>query len=92
MFIVPSAKARMNSSQNECLWHAIDIGNMFGPTIDFEKFIRNKITEKLVVLLISIFLHGKIKIAHPFTSPNLAPNLSSDQFMGASTLTLYEVA
>jgi hypothetical protein len=33
---VLSAKMRRNSSQNEQLWHTLHIGNVFGPTFDFE--------------------------------------------------------
>ena len=49
-------------SRNERLWHTIDIGSMFEPTFGF-KFhnhfkLKNKITKKFVVLLISMLLHG----------------------------------
>jgi hypothetical protein len=48
---------------NEQLWHTLDIGNMFGPTFGLKNSqyfnLRNEITNKFVVLMISIFLHGK---------------------------------
>ena len=36
MFPVLSAKARRNQSQNEMLWHTLNINNVFGPTFNFK--------------------------------------------------------
>ena len=54
--LVLSAKLR----RNERLWQTMDIGNMLGPTFDFKHFhLRNKITNKIAVLMIFIFLHNE---------------------------------
>ena len=47
--------------RNEWLWRILDIGNMFRPTFGFKNNfnLRNKITKKITILLISIVLHGK---------------------------------
>ena len=57
--LVLSAKER----RNERLWRILNIGNMFKPTMGskIQRIInlRIKITKKIVVLLISICVHGK---------------------------------
>ena len=57
--LVLSAKVRINKG----LWQSLGIGNMFMPTFGFKIHsvlnLRNKITGKFAILLISIFLHIK---------------------------------
>lgn len=56
---------RRNSSQNERVWHHLDTGNVLRPTFWLKRLtivgnfnLKNKITGTIVILLISIFLHG----------------------------------
>ena len=36
MSLILSATVRMNLSQNEWLWHTLDIGNVVGPTLSLK--------------------------------------------------------
>ena len=36
MSMVPSGKVKTNSSQNEWLWHTLDISNVFEPTFGLQ--------------------------------------------------------
>ena len=68
---------------NERLWQTLDIGNMLRPTFGFKyshefQFKELNYGSFLAVLLISIFLHGKIYIALYFLRSR-AESLKSDR-------------
>ena len=82
--LVLSAKVR----RNEWLWHTLDIvvcsGELLAWKIQKDFNLRNKITEKFAVLMISIFLHMK-NLHHLYFSKSGAKSLKWT-VTGASTL------
>ena len=61
--------------RNEQLWQTLDIGDMFGPKFHNNFNLRNTITEKNLVLLISIFLHGEKTCTALYLSKSSAKSL-----------------
>ena len=70
------------SGLNERLWWTLDTGNMFGPTVGFKIHtnfnLKNKMI-KICTILMIFYLPTWGSSAPPYTSPNLAQNLLSDQ-------------
>lgn len=80
--VVLSAKVRKGSSQNEWLWHIVDIGNSLSQLMASIFLIEFQCKENHQFFFcngLDFCLHAWEKFASPYTPPDLAEYLYNDQ-------------